>query len=226
MVEQIINGMNVTKIYKTGDIKVTALSDVTVEINKGELTILKGRSGSGKTTLINVLSTLENPDNGSVFIENKAVVDMTEKEKDLWRKSKVGFVFQSGALLYNMTAFENIEFALRIANYNRADIKKRAEEVLKMVGLYKRLDHFPFEMSGGEIQRIAIGRAICHKPSIIFADEPTSALDTKNGLTVIKIFKELIEKEGFTIVMTTHDPNIMELGDKVYALKDGVVVDE
>lgn len=223
---QLIKAENITKTYETGDIKVTALNNVNVDINKGELTILKGRSGSGKTTLINVLSTLERPDNGVVFLCGKAVNDMTEKEKDLWRKSQVGFVFQSGALLYNMTAFENIEFALRIAGYNRADIKERAEDVLKMVGLYKRLDHFPFEMSGGEIQRIAIGRAICHKPSIIFADEPTSALDTKNGLTVIKIFKELIENEGFTIIMTTHDPNLMELGDKVYALKDGVVVDE
>lgn len=224
--EPFIKGEHITRIYETGDIKVTALNNVNVDIEKGKLTILKGRSGSGKTTLINALSTLENPNSGNICIEGKATADMTEKEKDLWRKSKVGFVFQSGALLYNMTAFENIEFALRIAGYKRSEIKKRAEDVLKMVGLYKRLDHFPFEMSGGEVQRIAIGRAICHKPSIIFADEPTSALDTKNGLTVIKIFKELIENENFTIVMTTHDPNIMELGDTVYALKDGVIVDE
>ena len=221
-----VSGVNISKTYRNGNIKVDALKNVDVSVEKGKLTILKGKSGSGKTTLINVLSALEKPDIGEVYVCGKNIMDMTEKEKDLWRRKKVGFVFQSGALLYNMTAYENIEFALKIAGYDKSNVKKRTEEVLRMVGLFKRHDHFPFEMSGGEVQRIAIGRAICHKPSLIFADEPTSALDTKNGLTVIKIFKELIEKEGFTIVMTTHDPGIMELGDKVYALKDGEVVNE
>ena len=123
-----------------------------------------------------------------------------------------------------MTAFENVEFALRLSNY-KGDRKARTEECLRMVGLGNRLNHLPQELSGGEQQRVAIARAIAHKPKVIFADEPTAELDTNTGLQVIKIFKELIAEEGVTIVMTTHDTELMKVGDKVYELEDGELVE-
>ena len=136
----------------------------------------------------------------------------------------MGFVFQSVALIPMMTAYENVEFALRLAKY-KGDWKARVEECLKMVGLGGRMHHMPQELSGGEQQRVAIARAIAHRPKILFADEPTAELDTNTGLQVIKIFKDLIEEEGVTIVMTTHDTGLMELGDKVYQLEDGELVE-
>ena len=139
------------------------------------------------------------------------------------RRMQIGFVFQSVALLPMMTAFENVEYALRLTNY-KGDRTARAMECLKLVGLAQRMNHMPQELSGGEQQRVAIARAIAHSPKVLFADEPTGALDTVTGLQVVKIFKELTEKEGVTVVMTTHDTGLMEIGDVVYELEDGEVV--
>jgi putative ABC transport system ATP-binding protein len=148
---------------------------------------------------------------------------MNDGERDELRRKNIGFVFQSGALLSNMSAYENVEFGLRIAGFDRKMRKSRAEECLKLVGLGKRMTHFPYELSGGEAQRVTIARAISHKPEIIFADEPTAALDTNMGLQVVKTFKELVQLEGLTVVMTTHDPNMMEIADYVYTLQDGEI---
>ena len=148
---------------------------------------------------------------------------MDEKGRTALRRMQVGFVFQSVALLPMMTAFENVEYALRLTNY-KGDRKARAIECLKLVGLSQRMNHMPQELSGGEQQRVAIARALAHSPKVSFADEPTGALDTVTGLQVVKIFKELTEKEGVTIVMTTHDTGLMEIGDVVYELEDGEVV--
>ena len=135
-------------------------------------------------------------------------------------------MFQSVALMATMSAYENVEFGMRIAGVSAAERKDRALQSLELVGLSKRVNHRPQEMSGGEQQRVAIARAIAHRPKIIFADEPTAELDSAMGLYVMKAFKDLIATEGITIVMTTHDPNMMEIADRVYTLQDGVVIDE
>ena len=202
-----------------------ALHDIAVAIPKGKLTILRGRSGSGKTTLMNILSALDYPKGGTVQFGEQNLEKMNETERESFRKTNVGFVFQSVALIPMMTAFENVEFVLRLAKYE-GNRQKRAEECLKLVGLGQRMHHMPQELSGGEQQRVAIARAIAHKPEIIFADEPTAELDTATGLQVMKIFKELISKEGVTIVMTTHDMGLLEIADCIYHLEDGEIVDE
>ncbi len=196
------------------------LKGVNIEIPTAKLTILKGRSGSGKTTLLNILSMLDDPTSGKVFIDGNDIGRMSLRQKESMRRFNVGFVFQSVALVPIMSAYENVDFALKLADY-KGDRDKRIKDVLSVVGLDKRMTHMPSQMSGGEQQRVAIARAVAHKPKIIFADEPTGALDTLTGLGIIKLFKELIEKEGITIVMTTHDPNLMAFGDAVYEMEDG-----
>lgn len=201
----------------------TALDDISIDIPRGKLTILKGRSGSGKTTLMNILGALDYPKSGEVILNGTDIAKLSEGQREKMRKKSIGFVFQSVALIPMMTAYENVEFALRLSGF-KGDMKKRAKECLEMVGLGKRIKHMPQELSGGEQQRVAIARAIAHKPEIIFADEPTAELDTNTGIQVIKIFKNLIEAEGITIVMTTHDQGLMEAAECLYELEDGKVV--
>ncbi len=199
-----------------------ALKDVSVQIPKGKLTILRGKSGSGKTTLINIIGALDTPTSGEVFFDGKDIAGLPDKERERLRRQKVGFVFQSVSLIPMMTVYENVEFALRLSGY-KGDRKKRVEECLHLVGLGKRMQHMPQELSGGEQQRVAIARAIAHNPQVVFADEPTAELDSATSLAVIKLFKELVEKQGVTIVMTTHDMALMDAGDMVYTLEDGSV---
>ena len=214
---------HVSRCFKTQGGDFWALKDVSLEIPQGKLTILRGRSGSGKTTLLNILSALDQPTEGSVWFQEKQLEKMDEKSRTKLRRCEIGFVFQSVALVPMMTALENVDFALRMAKYP-GDRTKRAMECLKMVGMAQRADHMPQELSGGEQQRVAIARAISHQPKILFTDEPTGALDTMMGLTVVKLFKELTEQEGVTIVMTTHDVGLMELGDRVYELEGGELI--
>lgn len=201
-----------------------ALKGIDLSIPEASLTILKGRSGSGKTTLMNIISALDLPTEGEVYLEDLDIAKLTESEREKIRRYRIGFVFQTVALIPEMTAYENVEFALRMAKY-KGDRIKRAKDCLKMVGLGNRLHHLPQELSGGEQQRVAIARAIAHKPKVIFADEPVAELDTNTGLQVIKIFKELTATEGITIVMTTHNTELMNLGDKLYQLEDGELIE-
>ena len=221
--EYMIKTEGVSRCFKTSGGDFWALKGIDIDVPEGALTILKGRSGSGKTTLLNILGALDKPTRGKVFFDGKDIAHMDEKGRTALRRMQIGFVFQSVALLPMMTAFENVEYALRLTNY-KGDRKARAIECLKLVGLSQRMNHMPQELSGGEQQRVAIARALAHSPKVIFADEPTGALDTVTGLQVVKIFKELTEKEGVTIVMTTHDTGLMEIGDVVYELEDGEVV--
>ena len=201
------------------------LHDISIQIPEGKLTILRGRSGSGKTTLMNILSALDYPKAGEVIFDGNNLEKMSDAQREEFRKTNVGFVFQSVALIPMMTAYENVEFLLRLAKYP-GNKRKRAEECLKLVGLGQRMHHMPQELSGGEQQRVAIARAIAHKPRIIFADEPTAELDTATGLQVMKIFRELIQKEGVPIVMTTHDMGLLEIADCIYHLEDGEIINE
>ena len=215
-----------TRKFKNGASTVTALDNVSIEVEENKLTILRGRSGSGKTTLINLLGALDYPTEGKVFFCGNEISKYGEAKRDRLRRKKIGFIFQSVALISTMTALENVEFALRIAGYPASKRRARAEQCLELVGLGKRMKHRPSELSGGEQQRVAIARAISHKPQIIFADEPTAELDSIMSLQIVKLFKELVSREQITIVMTTHDPSMMEVADRVYTLEDGVVTDE
>ncbi len=220
MTDAFISARGIKRCFPTSGGEFWALKGVNVEIPRGKLTILKGRSGSGKTTLLNILGALDKPTEGEVLFDGQNIVTMSENRRARLRRSDIGFVFQSVALIPMMNAIENVEYALRMARV-RDGRMQRAEECLKMVGLGMRMKHLPQELSGGEQQRVAIARAIAHRPKIIFADEPTGELDTNTGLQVVKIFKQLTECEGVTIVMTTHDTGLMEIGDAVYELEDG-----
>ena len=200
-----------------------ALKGISMEIPDQSLAILKGKSGSGKTTLLNIMSALDQPSSGQVWYDELNVTEIPESKKEALRRQKLGFVFQSVSLLPLLSAYENVEFSLRMAKLTEYR-KERAEEVLRMVGLENRMHHMPQELSGGEQQRVAIARALAHKPQIIFADEPTGELDSATALSVIKLFQKLVEKEGIIILMTTHDPGLMGAGDFVFELQDGELV--
>ena len=200
-----------------------ALKKVNVHIEKGKLTVLVGKSGSGKTTLMNILGALDPPTEGKVLFEGQDIAQLPETERCRLRRKKVGYVFQSVALIPLMTALENVAFALRLAGDKRSP-EDRALECLRLVGLEKRAGHLPQELSGGEQQRVAIARAMAHRPSILFADEPTAELDSGTALQVAHIFRDLTDKEGITVVMTTHDRELATIGDKIYALEDGEII--
>ncbi|MBO4845916.1 MAG: ABC transporter ATP-binding protein [Lachnospiraceae bacterium] len=225
MSEYMIETKNIHKSFPIGNKEtLEVLKGIDIVVPKGKLTILKGRSGSGKTTLLNILSMLDDATEGTFLIDDEDVSKMDSSQKETFRRYNIGFVFQSVALVPIMSAYENVDFGLKLAEYD-GDKDARIKEVLGIVGLGGRMNHMPSQLSGGERQRVAIARAVAHKPKIIFADEPTGALDTAAGIAVMKLFRELIDREGITIVMTTHDPNLMPLGDVVYSMEDGMCHD-
>ena len=217
--------INIEKKYTTGDLTQAALNGVSLNLRDSEFVAILGPSGSGKTTLINILGALDRPTGGDVYFDGKKITGLSDKEMDKLRRNDMSFVFQSVALIPTMTAYENVEFAMRLVGMPYAERVKRAKECLVRVGLEKRMHHRPGELSGGEQQRVAIARAISHKPKLIFADEPTAALDMPTGLAVMNLFKELVHTDGLTIVMTTHDTAMMEQCDVVYTLDDGRITD-
>lgn len=202
----------------------TALKGISLEIPDRSLTILRGRSGSGKTTLLNILSALDVPTEGKVWLQGEEITDMPERDRELLRRKKLGFIFQSVSLIPMMSAYENVEFSLRMAGI-RDNRRERAEECLRMVGLEKRMHHMPQELSGGEQQRVAIARAVAHRPEIIFADEPTGELDSATAVSVVGLFRRMVDQEGVTIVMTTHDVGLMDAGDRIFEIRDGALAE-
>lgn len=224
MSETILKTVDVTRKFPVvGSEDFVAVNKVSLDIPKGSLAILRGRSGSGKTTLMNMLGALDMPSGGQIMFMGDDITKWSEAKRELLRREKIGFVFQSVSLIPMMTAYENVEFALRMAGVKKGR-KERVEECLKMVGLGGRMHHMPQEMSGGEQQRVAIARAVAHRPSIIFADEPTAELDSATAVSVMNLFKEMVQKENVTIVMTTHDTSLMGAGDVVYELEDGKLI--
>lgn len=213
---------NISKIYPSGDSEFYALTSVNAVIPDNKLTIIKGRSGSGKTTLMNIMSSLDEASQGNIIFDGKSYKELSLEDKCELRRTTMGFVFQSVALIPEMTAYENIEFAMRLAGLS-GNNEERIVELLTKVGLRKRINHLTYQMSGGEQQRVAIARAVAHNPKAIFCDEPTSALDTETALEITNIFKKLTVEENTTIVMTTHDVNLMEFGDVVFEIEDGKI---
>ena len=225
MMQEMLQAKGVSRAFPApGGGEFWALRGIDLSAPAGKLTILKGRSGSGKTTLLNILSALDPPTAGEVILDGRKITALSDRERTALRRTQVGYVFQSVALIPMMTALENVEFALRLTRWPARARRDRVLECLKLVGLAQRAGHLPQELSGGEQQRVAVARAFAHRPKVLFADEPTGALDTNTGLQVVKIFRDLCAQEGVTVVMTTHDPNLMEIGDAVYELEDGELV--
>ncbi|MDH6348212.1 ABC transporter ATP-binding protein [Brevibacillus sp. 1238] len=212
---------SVERIFSRGAAAVRALQGVEMHVEKGRLLVLKGRSGSGKTTLLNLLGGLDRPTSGSVYFEGREIGKLPDHARTKIRQKHMGFIFQSFGLLPLMSAAENVEFGLRLSGASAATWKERVGESLDFVGLSKRAQHRPFEMSGGEQQRCAIARAIASRPTLLLADEPTAELDSKTGLQISRLFRRLVDEGEMSIVMTTHDPGVMEVADDVYELEDG-----
>jgi putative ABC transport system ATP-binding protein len=215
----------VTRVYRAGQQEVPALRGVDLEIPRGILAVLMGRSGSGKTTLLNLIGGLDQPDSGRVYFDGRPLAGMGDNELTLLRRKRIGFVFQSFALMPTYTAFENVEMLLRMNGLSRKDRTQRTRRCLYVVGLANWMGHRPAEMSGGQQQRLSIARAISTRPDLILADEPTGELDSGTTRQIAVLFRHLVEKEGVTILMTTHNPILVEYADKVYNLKDGQLVD-
>ena len=222
MADRLIEVKNVSRIFPVPGGTFQALTAINVTMEAGTLNILKGRSGSGKTTLMNIISALDDPSEGSVFIEGQNVKDMSAKTREILRRERMGFVFQAVSLIPTMNAFQNVEFSMRLAGIKPGKERdKRVEECLKMVGLGSRMNHMPAEMSGGEQQRVAIARALAHRPKLLMADEPTAELDSTMAAEVTRLFQEMTRKEGVTILMTTHDVGLMDAGDTIIELENG-----
>lgn len=221
---KVIQVNEVCRSFGQGHGKVDVLKKVGIAIEKGTFNLLLGPSGSGKTTLLNILGTLDQPDSGSVIINGEDITKYNEKKKNYLRKREMGYIFQSVALISNMSAYENVDFFLRINQMAHWERDRRIEEVMKFVGLDKRMHHKPSEMSGGEQQRVAIARSIAHRPGILLADEPTAELDTATGLKIVRLFQEMVKNDETTIVMCTHDRNLIEYADYIFEMEDGVIV--
>lgn len=222
--ETILEASGVKRIFGRGQGTVTALDRIHLAVPAGSMVALKGRSGSGKTTLLNILSALDEPSEGRVFLRGKEITGLSEVERSRIRRTEIGLVFQSFGLIPLMSAYENVEFGLRVAGAPSKSNREAAERALEQVGMRERMRHRPSELSGGEQQRVAIARAIAHQPSLLIADEPTGELDSRMGLQVMRVFRDLVSRSGMTIVLTTHDPGIMELADYVIELEDGKIV--
>lgn len=214
---------DVVKIYRSGTAPVVALDHVDLAIERGAMTAIVGPSGSGKTTLLNILGGLDTPDAGRVLVNGTDLSSQDEPELVSFRRSTVGFVFQSFDLIPILTAWENVQLPLL---YNRRDRRyagERARELLNRVGLADRADHRPGTLSGGEQQRVAIARALANDPPLLLADEPTGNLDSETGQEIVTLLKELAHQEHKAVVIVTHDGRLTEVADDVYAIKDGQV---
>ncbi|WP_339790263.1 ABC transporter ATP-binding protein [Paenibacillus sp. FSL R7-0313] len=212
---------NVHRSFQTGSRIIHVLKGIDMEVNPQQLVMLKGRSGSGKTTLLNMLGGLDQPSSGDILFSGQPLQDWGDRRRTALRRKEIGFIFQAYALMPLLSAWENVELSLRMADVPRSEWKDRVGHCLDLVGLSKRVKHRPFEMSGGEQQRVAIAKAIAHRPRLLLADEPTAELDSKMGAQVMAVFRNIIEVEQVTICMTTHDPTILEVADHVYEMADG-----
>ncbi|MBE0695486.1 MAG: ABC transporter ATP-binding protein [Anaerolineaceae bacterium] len=214
------------RIYKTGTQEVTALNNINLKLAPGSFVALKGRSGSGKTTLLNCLGGLDRPTRGKVTIFGDDVSSLSDRDMTSWRREKVGFVFQSFGLLPTLSAYENVELILRIAGVGSRDRHNRSLECLKMVGLGKWIHHRPYELSGGQQQRLAIARALANHPRLILADEPTGELDTGTATDILGFFRQIVNQEGLTMLVASHDSLVDRFVDKILRMSDGQIVDE
>ena len=212
---------NLTKTYRVGDVEVHALRGVNLKIERGEFVAIVGPSGSGKSTLFNILGGLTPPSSGTVLIDGRDLIQMSEADRTLLRKTTVGFVFQKYNLLPTLTGADHIEIARHIAGKNGKDPDPQFEDILKLLGIAGRLKHKPRALSGGEQQRIAIARALVNHPALLLADEPTGNLDTENSTAVLSVLQGLNKRIGQTSLMITHNPEAAAYAHRTVTMRDG-----
>ena len=213
---------HISKTYTLGTEKVKALDDINLTIKEGEFISIIGPSGSGKSTLMNIIGLLDTEHSGKYYLDNKEIKKLNDNELSILRSKSIGFVFQHFNLLPKLTAIENVMVPLLYQGYSESEAYNLSKEALKKVNLSHRLNHLPNELSGGQMQRVSIARAIVSKPKLILADEPTGAVDTKTGEEIIKIFKEL-NNNGQTIILITHDMNIASHAKRTIQIQDGKI---
>lgn len=218
----VIEVINVKKSYILGDMEVPILRDINLTVHEGEFLAIMGPSGSGKSTLMNLIGFLDRPTEGKIVIKGLDINELSDKEVARLRGLEIGFVFQTFNLIPRLTALENVELPTYANAREGVDTRKRAKELLNMVGLADRMHHKPGELSGGQSQRVAIARALINDPAILLADEPTGNLDSRTGCEILGMFTRLNE-EGRTIVMITHDPEIARYADRIVLVKDGII---
>ena len=216
---------HLVRVFSGGGGEVTAVSDVSLTVPRGEFLAVIGRSGSGKTTLLNLIAGLDTPSSGTVMVDDREVSSFNDAEMTEFRRHTVGFVFQSFGLLPLLSAAENVELALRIAGAGIRERGERTRELLRLVGLAERSSHRPYEMSGGEQQRVAVARALANSPRLIIADEPTGELDSTTGAQIFELLRG-VAREGVTVIAATHDPFVMEHADRVLEMSDGHLLPE
>ena len=220
----VIEISDVWKLHKLGDEVVKALVAAELQVMPGEFVCLMGPSGSGKSTLLNIIGGLDRPTKGTVKVAGKDTGLLTESQFAALRHDTIGFIFQSYNLIPFLSAVENVELPLMFEPYDRKSLRKRALELLDLVGLSHRIDHQPTKMSGGEQQRTAIARSLISNPTLVLADEPTANLDHKTGETVVRMLRDLCSTIGVTVVASTHDPIVAEEASRVVRMRDGQIV--
>jgi len=224
--EYVVKSQDITRVYRVDHQEVHALRGVNFWISPSEFVALMGRSGSGKTTLLNIVGGLDHPTAGQMFLFGHDITKLPDRKLTEFRRHRIGFVFQSFALMPTMSAYENVELPLRMVGAGRRERRQRVMECLELVGLTRWAKHRPQEMSGGQQQRVAIARAIVNRPGLILADEPTGELDSTTGRTIMALFQRIAKEEGVTVIMSSHDPTIEEYVNYTYRMVDGRIVNE
>lgn len=221
----LVSAQDLERTFLFGSEQIKALHGINMVAYSGEMLLITGPSGSGKTTLLNLLAGLDMPTSGFVHLDSQDLATLSEWELAQLRRHKIGFVFQSFGLLPLLSAYENIELPLRIAEWGRSERNRRTEEVLDLIGLGDRAGHRPYEMSGGEQQRIAVARAMVHRPTLILADEPTGELDSATGTAIFTLLKNIAEQENVAIIVASHDVNVAsKFATLTRELRDGTFV--
>ena len=223
MSQPVIAAKDVGRVYASDSGDIHALRDINFEVQRGEFVALRGRSGSGKTTLLNCLGGLDNPTSGVIWIRGTDIATLEEVERTRWRRESVGFVFQQMGLLPSFSAYENLDVMARLGNVPRRDRRRRILDTLELVGLLDYYDHRPYEMSGGQQQRIAIARALVTEPDMILADEPSSELDSDTTHEVLAVLADFVRLKGVSILLSSHDPIVDEYADRIINLRDGQI---
>ena len=214
---------NLTKVFHTDEVETHALNGVSMEVGDGEFVAVMGPSGCGKSTLLNILGLLDNPTSGQYWLDGQEVGSLRERERTLFRRGRIGFVFQSFNLIDELNVEENVELPLKALGVPAGERKERVVEILRKLKMSHRSHHYPQQLSGGQQQRVAIARAVVTKPTLLLADEPTGNLDSKNGLEVMELLEQL-NREGVTIVMVTHSKHDAAFAQRTVELFDGQVV--
>jgi putative ABC transport system ATP-binding protein len=219
----IIELQGVSKIYRMGEVEVSALRDVDLQIRHGEFVAVMGPSGSGKSTMMNMIGCLDIPTTGKVLLDGQDISRLSESRLARMRGDKIGFVFQFFNLYPSLTVLGNIELPMRIHDYDEKEIRERSLELLRLIGLEDRKNHLPSQLSGGQMQRVSIARALSTNPSIILADEPTGNIDSKTAEDIMNFLKKLHQEKKETIIIVTHDINVAKHAQKIIHLKDGQI---